>query len=88
MAPHAHARHGDLDQQIAVLVDPLAKAAGLRATGAFGLGGPDDDRGPDRGLHRVVPDAVYVPTAALVVENLSPDDETGAAGAARAVDWP
>jgi Putative restriction endonuclease len=76
MAPMAQASHGWLDHQLAVRLDPLAKAAGLIATGAFNLGEPGDFRVPDRGLHRVRPDAVWLPTAALVVEIESPDDET------------
>jgi endo-alpha-N-acetylgalactosaminidase len=36
----------------------------------------DDFRVPDLGLHRAHPDAVWVPTAAMVGEVESPDDET------------
>lgn len=76
MAPMAHSSHGWLDQQIAVVLDPLARSAKLRGTGAFNLGEPDDFRVPDRALHRTSPNGVYVPTAALVVEIESPHDET------------
>lgn len=36
----------------------------------------DDYRVPGGGLFQPGPDAVYVPTAALVLEVVSPDDET------------
>jgi hypothetical protein len=78
MAPMAHSSHGWLDQQLAVLLHPLAVAAGLHAIGAFNLGAPDDYRVPDRGLHRTIPSGVWIPTAAVVVEIESPDDETWA----------
>jgi Uma2 family endonuclease len=45
-------------------------------TGPFNLGKPDDFRVPDRGYHRGLPSGVWVPTAALVVEVVCPDDET------------
>jgi len=76
MAPMAHSSHGDLDTQLAVLLYPLAQRAGLVGTSAFNLGSPDDYRVPDRGLHRQRPSAVFVPTAAVVVEVVSPGDET------------
>jgi hypothetical protein len=76
MAPSAHSSHGWLDDQLAVLLHPLAQAAGLGGTGPFNLGEPDDFRVPDRGLHRSRPHAVWIPTAAVVIEIESPDDET------------
>jgi Uma2 family endonuclease len=60
-----------------VLLEDPAVAAGLvAAMGDFNLGEPDDYRVPDGGLFRPSPDEVYCPTAALVVEILSPGDET------------
>lgn len=41
----------------------------------FNLGQPGDYRVPDGGLHRQREDRVYYPTAAIVVEIVSPDDE-------------
>jgi Uma2 family endonuclease len=46
--------------------------------GIFNIGEPGDYRVPDGGLLQLGPDAVYLPTAALVVEIVSPDDETWA----------
>ncbi|HVM13726.1 MAG TPA: Uma2 family endonuclease [Egibacteraceae bacterium] len=78
MAPAPHAAHGVLDQQLAVLLDPLARAAGLVGSGPFNLGHPDDYRVPDRGLHRTQPSATRVASAALVVEIVPPEGETWA----------
>ena len=74
--PAPHSRHGRTARQVAVIVEPLARAAGLVGTDAFNLGEPDDYRVPDGGWLRPGPDKVYLPTAALVVEIVSPDDDT------------
>lgn len=44
--------------------------------GPFNLGEESDYRVPDRGLHRTPPSGTSVATAALVVEIVSPGDET------------
>ena len=76
VAPAPSAAHGYLDDVLAVLLHPYAQAAGLVGTGPFNLGGPDDYRVPDRGYHRGRPRGTWIPTAALVVEIVSPDDES------------
>ena len=76
MAPAAHPAHGYVGTQLAVLLAPFASAAGLIGTDPFNLGDPDDYRVPDRGYHRGLPTTTWVPTAAVVVEVVSPDDET------------
>ena len=77
MSPAARGAHGYLDDQVARLLGPYADEAGLVGTGPFNLGQPDDYRVPDRGYHRAFdPRTVYFPTAALVVEIVSPGDET------------
>ena len=70
--------HAGVAQQLAVILGPLAREAGLvPMIGNFNLGGPDDYRVPDgalssgRALNRL-----YVPTAELVVEIVSPGDGT------------
>lgn len=78
MAPASHAWHGYLDNVIAELLGPYARRAGLIGTGPFNLGRSDDYRVPDRGYHRRLPSAVWLDTAAVVVEVVSPDDETWA----------
>ena len=76
MNPAPHSQHGRLEWQLAGILAPLAASAGLRALGQFNLGEEDDYRVPDGALVRPGPDAVYLPTAALVLEIVSPDDET------------
>lgn len=76
MAPMAHPFHGYLSVQVMGLLKPLANQAGLISTAPFNLGQPDDFRVPDGGLHRALPTTLYVPTAAVVIEIESPDDET------------
>ncbi|MFN2606779.1 MAG: Uma2 family endonuclease, partial [Acidimicrobiales bacterium] len=76
VAPPAHPAHGYVDDALAVLLDPFARAAGLVATGPFNLGHPEDYRVPDQGYHRTLADSVWVTSAPLVVEVVSPDDET------------
>jgi Uma2 family endonuclease len=76
MAPAPHPSHGLLDDEVAAVLRPLARRAGLVGSGPFNLGSPDDYRVPDRGLHRGEPTTTFVPTAAVVVEIASPDDET------------
>jgi Uma2 family endonuclease len=95
MAPAPRDARADISQQLAELLGPLARAAGCVPTIAeFNLGGPEDYRVPDGGLHRTRIWGTYAPTAALVVEILSPGDETweklsfyAAHGVGRAVHW-
>jgi Uma2 family endonuclease len=79
MNPPPTGEHQYVLQQLSVLLDPLARDAGLVAViNEFGLGreGKDNYRVPDGGLHRGVPRGVYQRTAALVIEIVSPDDES------------
>jgi Uma2 family endonuclease len=77
MNPAPHRRHAHIAQQLAELLGPPARAAGLvPMMSIFNLGEPNDYRVPDGGLFRPGPDEVYMSTAALVVEIVSPDDET------------
>jgi Uma2 family endonuclease len=70
--------HWLIDQQLAELLGPFARAAGLICGPEFNLGDKNDFRVPDRGLHRPEITGDWRPTAALVVEILSPGDETPA----------
>ena len=76
VAPAPSAAHGYLDDVLAVLLHPYAQAAGLTGTGPFNLGRLEDYRVPDRGYHRGRPRGTCVATAAIIVEIVSPDDET------------
>jgi Uma2 family endonuclease len=77
MVPGPHPRHANVQGQVLTLLREPAERAGLVLLGGpFNLGEPDDFRVPDGGI--VVPpvDATFLPTACVVVEVLSPDDET------------
>lgn len=78
MAPAPHDAHADIQQQLAELLGPLARRAGLRPLigGEFNIGEPEDFRVPDGGLLRGRRPATWHPTAALAVEIVSPGDET------------
>lgn len=78
MVPAPSGEHAYVAQQLAVLLDGPARAAGLvPAMHEFNLGSSEEDfRVPDGGLHRAIPRSVWHPTAALVVEIVSPGDES------------
>lgn len=76
VVPAPHDRHADLQAQIIESLGPRGRAAALRPRGEFNLGEPKNFRVPDAALLRPGPGGVYLPTAALVVEILSPGDET------------
>jgi Uma2 family endonuclease len=76
VVPHAHVHHALLQTRLGRLLEDLTLARGYVVTGEFNLGEPDDFRVPDLGIHRGEPDELYVPTAVMVVEILSPDDHT------------
>lgn len=77
VTPHAHASHGRLAARLIVDLDRAASAAGLVALTEFNLGVEDDFRVPDLGFVPAADETdlgLYVPTAAVVVEIVSPDD--------------
>jgi len=78
--PAPTGEHADIAQQLAVLLDGPARAAGLVPTmHQFNVGeSVHDFRVPDGGLHRDRPRGVWHATAALLVEIVSPDDESRA----------
>jgi Uma2 family endonuclease len=77
MVPGPSGAHSLIEWQLAQLLGPLAERAGLYAGGQFNVGaGEDDFRVPDGGLHRTPPSGVWHRTAALVVEIVSPNDES------------
>jgi Uma2 family endonuclease len=78
VVPAPHSWHGQVDSELAALLRPPAKSAGLFITSQFNLGTQDDYRVPDGGYHRTGPSGVWIATAAIVVEVVSPDDETWA----------
>lgn len=78
MVPAPSGAHAYVSTQLAELLGPPARAAGLvLLTGGFNLGQDENDyRVPDGGLHREGAFDVWHPTAAVVFEIVSPDDET------------
>lgn len=68
--------HAGADADLMTLLSQRARTAGFLPTAAFTLGGPQDCRVPDGGVHRERSSAVYVDTAAAVVAILGPGDET------------
>jgi Uma2 family endonuclease len=78
MIPAPSLAHARIAQQLAELMGPVARAAGLESTmHEFNLGDSERDfRVPDGALHRPGAAGTWLPTAALVVEILSPGDET------------
>lgn len=70
--------HADISQQLAEILAGPARDAELVPTMAeFNLGESEHDyRVPDGGVHRERPRGVWFATAAIVVEIVSPDDET------------
>lgn len=76
--PPSHA-HELLAVRLVRLLAPHADKAGLEMTGGVGIGtGKDDYRVPDLALHRPGTAAQWHPTAALIVEVVSPGDESWA----------
>jgi Uma2 family endonuclease len=74
--PRSH-EHQAILQQLAELLGPLARDAGLEPViQEFGLGTSEEFRVPDGGLHRPGASGVWHPTAALVIEIVSPGDDT------------
>jgi Uma2 family endonuclease len=76
VAPAAHGRHGRIDDQLARILGPRADAGGLYGSGPLNIGRPDDYRVPDRAYLRTASVDMYQPTAAIIVEIVSPGDET------------
>jgi Uma2 family endonuclease len=78
MVPAPGFGHATLTQQLAEQLGRPARDAGLIPTmGEFNLGEDEHDfRVPDGGLHRPGAGGTWLPTAALVVEIVSPGDES------------
>ncbi|HEV3035100.1 MAG TPA: Uma2 family endonuclease [Solirubrobacteraceae bacterium] len=76
MVPGPSADHSLVAQQLAVLLDAPARTAGFLVTAEFNLGAHGDFRVPDLGIHRERPRGTWIAIAAVVVEIVSPGDET------------
>jgi len=78
MVPGPSFEHARVATQLTLLLDAPARGAGLLlAMHEFNLGESEHDfRVPDGGLHRPGAAGVWLSTAAIVVEIISPGDET------------
>jgi Uma2 family endonuclease len=77
MVPAPSYGHGDIESQLHRIIGPHADAASLELIGQSNLGeGERDFRVPDSALHRPGASGTWHPTAALVVEIVSPGDES------------
>jgi Uma2 family endonuclease len=78
MAPMAPRWHGRVQHETQRVLDAPATEHGLIVTGPFNLGdGEQNFRVPDAGVHSAESeDTLYVPTALIVVEIVSPGDMT------------
>lgn len=76
VVPAPSHRHSALGAQVISILRDRARDAALEVTLDFNLGTAEDFRVPDGGLHRPGAAEMWHPTAALVVEILSLNDET------------
>jgi Uma2 family endonuclease len=76
VAPYAHSDHGRVQAEILFALTGRAKRLGLVVLSGCNIGDPTDFRVPDGVLCAIDPHAVFVASALLVVEVLSPDDES------------
>ncbi len=78
MVPGPSFEHARVATQLTLLLDAPARGAGLLlAMHEFNLGESEHDfRVPDGGLHRPGAAGMWLSTAAIVVEIISPGDET------------
>lgn len=76
VAPMAHGRQGRVQARVFRFLGPEADAAGLYDSGPLNLGGPDNYRVPDGAYLWTSEGALWNPTAAIVVEIVSPGDES------------
>lgn len=77
MAPAAHPRHGFVQMELLAALRDHARRCGLVATAEINVGTSEKDyRVPDGAVLDELPPDTFVPTALIVVEVLSPHDET------------
>src|SRR3954451_7997704 len=72
---------GIVATQLVDVRNVVTHSVGLTPRGSFNLGTADDFPVPDLGFHRDPTPHSYYPTTALVIESMSPRDETRAGGA-------
>jgi Uma2 family endonuclease len=76
VVPGPSVAHGFVLDQIGQLLAPMARAARLAGVITANIGTATDYRVPDRAYFRPLPSGVFAATAEIVVEVLSPGDDT------------
>lgn len=76
VAPGPTGAHAVVGGELAIALAGRAKQRGLRFSTEFNVGVQNDFRVPDAGVHRGAPGGTFLDTAAMVIEVLSPEDET------------
>jgi Uma2 family endonuclease len=76
LVPVPHRQHGELDEELAYALHPRAKRAGLRGSGPCNIGEPNDYRVPDGAYFADRHPQVFNPSAEIVLEIVSPGDES------------
>jgi Uma2 family endonuclease len=76
MAPAPHGRHGQIEFQLARILGARADGAGLHGSGPCNVGKPDDYRVPDQAYFADGTPRTFNPSAEIVVEIVSPGDES------------
>ena len=77
MVPAPSYGHASIEAQLIMILGPAARAAGLEVIGQSNLGESEYNyRVPDSALHRPGAHGTWHSTAALLIEIVSPGDET------------
>lgn len=76
MVPAPNRWHAKTEFQLALILGPLAKRVGLEGTGGVNIGSSDNYRVPDQAYFADRSGQVFNPTAEIVVEIVSPGDES------------
>ncbi len=76
VAPAPDWRHARVQGEVLAVLRPPAVRAGLQGGGPCNIGAPDDYRVPDLAFLRAGEGQLWNPTAAIVVEVVSPGDES------------
>lgn len=74
--PNPNRRHARIQSRLFEILSPLYRRAGFTPIAEFNLGDSNNYRVPDGGALREPSDAVFGTDAAIVIEVLSPDDES------------
>jgi Uma2 family endonuclease len=77
LVPAPNYEHASVEAQLSMILGPAARLAGMTMIGQSNLGeGEHDFRVTDGALHRPGASGTWHPTAALVIEIVSPGDES------------